>query len=100
MENTENKKSRLSYLSDSSGNLQDLLVLSLDRHCHGKRGHGEGKKGPPKDDKSYKIDINQYIVGGEGMEGVTAGEVVMDSQPMEEGATLGSPLSINFIILA
>ena len=34
-----------------------------------KRGHGEGKRGPPKDDKSYKIDINQYIVGGEGMEG-------------------------------
>ena len=59
-----------------------------------KRGHGEGKRGPPKDDKSYKIDINQYIVGGEGMEGVTAGEVVMDSQPTEDGATLGSQLSI------
>ena len=31
------------------------------------------------------MDMNQYIVGGHGMEGVTAGEVVMDPQESEEG---------------
>ena len=31
------------------------------------------------------------------MEGVTAGEVVMDSQPMEDGTTLGGPISVNLM---
>lgn len=81
----------------SFGTMSKNNKVTLETGRGRKRGHGEGKRGPPKDDKSYKIDINQYIVGGEGMEGVTAGEVVMDSQPTEDGATLGSPLSINLM---
>ena len=81
----------------SFGTMSKNNKVTLETGRGRKRGHGEGKRGPPKDDKSYKIDINQYIVGGEGMQGVTAGEVVMDSHPTEDGATLGSPLSINLM---